>query len=131
GAEGSLGVGDVAGLADGAGSDGVGVAAADDGLADAAALAPADGASALGDGLLPPIDAAKAVRCVRTSCSLALGASSRPGAALDAVLLPVVPAALGAAPVVPSPPSSSVRMRSAAASSVLALVLPAVASFPA
>lgn len=126
---GSLGVGVVAGLglavvllgdcadALAAGVDGLAAAAA------AAALALADGSSAPGDGVLPPVEAANAVRCVRTSCSLALAASSRPGAAFDAVL-PVVPAAPGSgAPVVPSPPSSSVRIRSAAASSVLALVL--------
>ena len=62
-----------------------------------------------GDGVLPPIDAANAVRCVRTSCSLAFAASSTPGAALRAGL-PDVPTGLGSvAPVVPSPPSSSVR----------------------
>jgi hypothetical protein len=111
-----------------AGVDGLAAAAA------AAALALADGSSALGDGVLSPVEAANAVRCVRTSCSLALAASSRPGAAFDADL-PVVPAAPGSgAPVVPSPPSSSVRIRSAAASSVLALVLLLVAGaedFPA
>ena len=108
-------LGDCDGLADGV--DGLAAAAA------AAALALADGSSAPGDGVLPPIEAANAVRWVRTSCSLALAASSRPGAAFE-VVLPVVPAAPGSgAPVVPSPPSSSVTIRSAAASSVLALVL--------
>ena len=95
-----------------------------------AALADALGSSLLGAGAEPPpIDAAKAVRCVRTSCSLVRADSSR---VIDAAsLLPVVvfgavavepevPAVAEApAPVVLAPPSSSEMIRSAAATSLL------------
>jgi hypothetical protein len=121
-----------------------GVLALDEGVAAAlaaAALAPADGSSALGvlasffglfgvfGVLLLPIDPAKAVRCVRTSWSLPRVVSSSVAVAdLPDGLVPVVPAAGGVvAPVVPSAPSSSVRIRSAAATSFWAAALSAVA----
>jgi len=105
------------------------------GEAEALALADALGSSLLGAGVdaAPLIDAANAVMCVRTSCSLARAGSS---SVIDAVsLLPVVvfgavavepevPAVADApAPVVLSAPSSSDRMRSAAATSLLQFAL--------
>jgi hypothetical protein len=85
---------------------------------------------------VPLIDAANAVTCVRTSCSFArVGSSSVIEAAgLPLVVVfgavavePVVPAGAGvAAPVVAVEPSSSVRMRSTAATSVLQFALRAV-----
>ena len=122
------------------------VAAAGDGVALAAlALAGALGSSLLGAGVElgveadpPLIAAANAVMWVRTSWSLVRADSSSvidaSGLALVVVLgavavEPVVPAGAGvAAPVVPVLPSSSVRMRSAAATSVLQLALRAVAA---
>jgi hypothetical protein len=103
------------------------------------ALALDDGSSLLGvaDGALlgllaaaPLIEAANALRCVRTSCSFVLAVSSSVIAELLAAgfvfvvpLVPVVPGSV--APVVPDAPSNSVRIRSAAATSVLQLALPA------
>ena len=100
----------------------------------AEALAGDDGSSLLGAvvapaELLPLIDAANAVMCVRTSCSFARAGSSRvtDEAALPRVVVfgavavdPDVPVG-SVAPVVLAEPSSSVRMRSAAATSVLQL----------
>ena len=117
------------------------VAAAGDGVALAAlALAGALGSSLLGAGVElgveadpPLIAAANAVMWVRTSWSLVRADSSSvidssglaPVVVLGAVAVePVVPAGAGvAAPVVPVLPSSSVRMRSAAATSVVQLAL--------
>jgi hypothetical protein len=103
------------------------------------ALALDDGSSLLGvvaGALLEPladaplIDAANAVRCVRTSCSFVFALSSRVIAAVlaagFALAVPVVPVIPGSvAPVVLPAPRSSVRMRSAAATSVLQFALPA------
>ena len=81
----------------------------------------------------PLIDAAKAVMCVRTSCSFARADSSSvieadglpPVVVLGAVAVePLVPAGAGVAePVVAAAPSSSLRMRSAAATSLLQFAL--------
>lgn len=126
-ADGSLGVAADAlalALADGvalADADGVLLADAD-GVALADALALDDGSSLLG--VLAPvepvplIEAANAVRCVRTSCSLlfALSSSVAGLSAGLALVEPEVPVALPA-------PMSSPRMRSAAATSVLQFAL--------
>jgi hypothetical protein len=84
----------------------------------------------------PLIAAANAVTCVRTSCSFARDGSSSviEAAGLPLVVVfgavavePLVPAGAGvAAPVVSVEPSSSLRMRSAAATSVLQFALRAV-----
>jgi len=95
----------------------------------ALALAGALGSSLLGVALVPLIEAANAVTCVRTSSSFVRVDSSSvieapallPVVVFGAVAVdPDVPAGEGVlAPVVLFPPSSSVRMRSTAATSVL------------
>ena len=118
------------------------VAAAGDGVALAAV---ALGSSPLGVGVElgvadpPLIAAANAVMCVRTSCSLVradsssvIDASGSALVVLGAVAVePLVPTGAAAvAPVVLVLPSSSVRMRSAAATSVLQLAPPRPAAAP-
>jgi hypothetical protein len=135
-------VGEGVAVAEGVADDAAGLAGA------ALALVEVLGSSVLGvgradddvDGVevdVPLIAAANAVTCVRTSCSLARDGSSSviDAAGLPLVVVfgavavePVVPAGAGvAAPVVAVEPSSSVRMRSTAATSVLQFALRAVA----
>jgi hypothetical protein len=106
------------------------VAAAADG-----SLAPGSGDGALAEPpLVPDIAAANAVTCVRTSISLDFVVSSRVTEVFDPDFDPVAPVApvvpVGAlAPLAEAEPSSSVRILSIAATSVLQLLFPRAVVF--